>query len=162
MYCSINSLYDQIRSKLEKNTLDDNDKIDFSRFRLVEIYKPMNDSVFVIQNLTNTLKNYCDDANVRYEADKSKYNGSSRTIKIVNNRSRRVLNLIKTQFENTFDANLNEVDQNEQEHTIINEYFQTVYLTEVQRVITNILNDKNLNKNYMLLREVRNNLLTVK
>jgi hypothetical protein len=162
MYCSINSLYKQIRSKLENNALNDNDEIDFSRFRLIEIYKPMNDSMFVIQNLTNTLKNYCDDANTRYEADESVYNGSSRTIKIVNNRRRRVLKLIKTQFDNQFVENLNEVDQNEQEHNILNEYFQNVYLTEVQKVITNILNDRMLNKNYLLLGEVRNNLLSIK
>jgi predicted nucleic acid-binding Zn-ribbon protein len=161
MYCSINNLYDCISSKLDRNARDSNNRIDFTRFRLVEIYKPMNDSVYVIQNLTNMLKDYCTNVNMRYDKNDSKYNGSSRTIKIVHTHEQRVLRLIKKQFEDMYLANLNAIDPNEQEHAILNEFFQTPYMNSVRQVITNILTDHVILKNNILLNEVRTNLLTL-
>ena len=161
MYCSIDNMYDCIRSKMERYATDDEDEINFNNFRLVEIFKPMNNSMFITQNLTGILNNYCIEANNRYINDESKYDARSRIIKIVNNRKKRVIRLIKSSFEERFTEALTNIESNEAEHTIITEFFQNVYLTEVRRVVVNILNDQVIVKNTELLRDVRNNLLTV-
>ena len=71
MYCSIKNSYSCIKKKLEAHTLDENDEIQFDKFKLIEIYKPTNDSVFIKQNLKTVIKDYCNEVNEIYDDDDS-------------------------------------------------------------------------------------------
>ena len=158
MYCSIKLLHTQIKSKMSKNGLINDNVIDFERFKLVDVFKPMNDSTYATQNIGYSIKEYCTNINYTYKqrnkdngnkdfATNSVYNANKCILRIIKRRRKDAINYITNQFENAYINNLFNENLNQEEQDKITEFFQDVYVTNVKKVVDDILKPTEIDEN---------------
>ena len=159
MYCSIDNIYDCMYNKMCKHVAKD-DYLEFKKFKLVEVFKPSNDSVFIKQNLKTIIKDYCKVINNR-KKQKSAYDARSHVIKVVNNKRVDMLKLIKDQFETHFTDNLKSINFNEEEQNQLITFFQDIYVNEISNIVNTVLSKQDVEKDCKMLKKVKTKLLSI-